>query len=231
MAQHFPECNWTPNQIARVIKPVRSSTQVVHIETDQGEAYLKGMDNPQGNESLACELVGSRLAKLTGLFVPDFAIIENDILEITREDGGTVGFGPAFVSRAVPGSPGGSEAFLDRLLNPEDVPMLVGFDTWTANLDRCPPVGYLDETPNWDNIFFVPVGNQFQMTVFDHTHCFSETGLEHALEDRSYENDKRVYGVFPEFKRHCSEDALRNVSRAIREIDVEDIQGDEPGEK
>ena len=120
----------------RVIKPIHSSTQVVHVETDAGEAFLKGPGPQQGSEALAFDLVGTRLARLCGLFTPDFAVIDNDRLEIRRFDGELVTPGPAFVSRALPGNTGGHEAFLSRLMNSHDVPLLVAFDTWIANTDH-----------------------------------------------------------------------------------------------
>jgi hypothetical protein len=49
---------------------ISSSTEVVHVATDAGNGFLKGMGNRQGDESLACELVGSELAALVGLSVP-----------------------------------------------------------------------------------------------------------------------------------------------------------------
>lgn len=225
MPIHYPESDWRPTRIERVIRPIKSSTQVVHVETDQGEGYLKALGNPQGDECLAFELVGTRLAKRCGLFVPDFAVVEHNLLEIRRFDGELVPHGQVFLSRALPGNPGGgSAAFLPNLLNPDDVPLLVAFDTWVANTDRFPPKEYFHQDPNWDNIFFVPIAGRFQLTVFDHTHCFAEADLEAALANERYQRDKRVYGAFPEFVEFCSEDGIRRSTGLIRDLKEEEIR-------
>lgn len=225
MPIHFKECGWEPNTVVRAIAPVRSSTQVVFVESDKGEAYLKGIGNPAGNESLAFELVGTRLAKAAGLFVPDYAVIDHDLLEITRHDGGVVGHGPAFLSRGLPGNTGGaSPEILSRLMNPYDIPLLVCFDTWVANTDRFPPNDYYHQEPSWDNIFFVPIGEKLQMTVFDHTHCFSEDDFAASLESHAYRDDPRVFGAFPEFLEYCDEDSLRRAARSIQSVDDAEIE-------
>lgn len=224
MLLDFDECQWHPDRVLRAIRAVKSSTEVVHVETDQGEAYLKGMGNPQGNESLAFELVGSRLARICGLFVPDYAVIQHELLELVRYSGDLVEFGPAFVSRALPGSPGFSGTSLSKSLNSFDVPLLVAFDTWLANMDRQPPDDSLDTRPNWDNIFFIPVAGSYQMAIFDHTHCFAEGELADALSDRRYELDNRVYGAYEEFGPYLTEDALRRAAYAIRDVDASDIE-------
>ena len=224
--------DWQPTEISRVIHPILSSTCVVNVMTDQGSAYLKGMGNPAGNSVLAQELVGSELADALGLKVPSFAIVDLADIEIWTAKGGRLDFGPAFVSKAVRGSPGDAEGvFVRKLANPQDIPLLVAFDTWIRNLDRCPPPDYLDPTPNRDNLFFAPVGNRFELLAIDHTHCFVEDDIEDAFEDNQFVDDRRIYGAFPEFAEHITEAGLRAAARTITEIDgarVEQIVGSVP---
>jgi len=90
---------WQPTIVLRVIEPILSSTCVVKVATDAGIGFVKGMGNPQGNESLALELVGSELAALVGLTVPPFAIVDIAGMTIEMFNGAALQFGPAFISR------------------------------------------------------------------------------------------------------------------------------------
>lgn len=216
--------SWQPTAVTRVIEPILSSTCVVRVATDAGVGFLKGMGNPQGNESLASELVGSELAAALGLTLPPFAVIEVAGIDIPLIKGGSVAFGPAFISRALTGSPGDQAGtFLTRLANPGDIPRLVAFDTWTRNLDRCPPPDYLDPTPKWDNLLFTPLKRRFQLVVFDHTHCFVEGELEDGLAGDHFVEDPRVYGAFPEFLPFLSEAGIREACERIRRVDARTI--------
>jgi hypothetical protein len=212
---------WQPTVITRVIEPILSSTCVVRVATDAGTAFVKGMGNPQGNESLALELVGTELAALIGLPVPPFAIVQVADLPIAMINGHPMNPGPAFASKALLGAPsdaGGT--FLQRLSNPQDVALLVAFDTWVRNVDRCPPPEYLDPTPKWDNLFFTPFKRRFEMVVFDHTHCFVEENLDAGLAGSGFVDDHRIYGAFPEFIPMLNERALRHSCHQITRVDA-----------
>ena len=212
---------WQPTIVLRVIEPILSSTCVVKVATDAGIGFVKGMGNPQGNESLALELVGSELAALVGLTVPPFAIVDIAGMTIEMFNGGALQFGPAFISRELKGSPSdGGGTFLKRLVNAEDVPLLVAFDTWVRNIDRCPPHDYLDPTPKWDNLFFTPYKRRFEMVVFDHTHCFVEGTLDDGLYGNEFVEDNRIFGAFPEFLPMLSERSVRNACDIIRRVDA-----------
>jgi hypothetical protein len=213
--------DWQPTVVTRVIEQIRSSTCVVKVATDEGVGFVKGMGNPQGDESLALELVGSELAALLGLKVPPFAVIDIEGLEIEMITGSVIRFGPAFISKALPGSPSDSSGiFLKRLANPEDVALLVAFDTWVRNIDRCPPSDYLDPTPKWDNLFFTPRKRKFEMVVFDHTHCFVEGDLSGGLEGGQFVDDPRIYGAFPNFLPMLTEQDLRRACAVIARVDA-----------
>lgn len=217
--------DWQPTIIRRVIEPLFSSTRVVKVATDAGIGFIKGLGNPQGNESLALELVGSELAVAAGLTVPPFAIIDVSEIEIPMSNGGTVGFGPAFISKELRGQTSdGSDTFPKRMINRQDMALLVMFDTWVRNFDRCPPEDYYDPSPRRDNLFFTPRRRKFEMVAFDHTHCFVEEDLAGGLAGTHFIEDDRVYGVFPEFRPYLTERLLRRAAAAVAQIDADVIE-------
>lgn len=217
--------NWQPTIIKRVIDRYASSTEVVQVATDVGNAYLKGMGNRQGDESLACEFVGSELVALVGLTVPPFAVVELQELEIVTVSGRLLTKGPAFLSQAqektITGDAEGR--CLGRLRNRSDLALMIVFDTWVRNPDRCPPSDHLIPEPNRDNVMFRSVGGWFELLAFDHTHCFTETDLETGLAGDFFVDDPNVYGAFPEFLPHVDEADLRAACKTIADIDGEQV--------
>jgi hypothetical protein len=129
--------SWQPTKVKRVIETLRTSTRVAKVSTDCGIGFLKGMGNPAGLDSLACELVGSELARWFYLVTPAFAMLRADGLDIPIEGGGSVQTGPAFISQEIRGSTGdGGDAFISQLQNQDDIAKLIVFDTWIRNGDR-----------------------------------------------------------------------------------------------
>ncbi|HEY5380283.1 MAG TPA: HipA family kinase [Pseudolabrys sp.] len=212
---------WRPNEVKRVIETLRTSTRVAKVATDDGIGFLKGMGNPAGLDSLACELVGTELARWFGLHTPAFSIINVRGIEIPMDGVGNVLPGPAFISQEVSGATGdGGDAFLSNLQNPDDVSKLVVFDTWIRNGDRYPAdEQWKDAVSNRDNIFFKTTGSKFELTVFDHTHCFTESTLGDGLSDTFVLQDDRVYGYFPEFKHYIKAPAVRGAVGRLRQMD------------
>jgi len=227
--------NWRPTTVKRVIDTYPTSTRVAKVATDEGTAFLKGMGNPAGNESLATELVCGELAAWFGLRTPDFAILGVADIEIPLDGRGFVEFGPAFVSRELPGATGdGGNVFLSKISRPRDVAKLVVFDTWIRNRDRYPPPDDLEEPPeNRDNLFFTPNGRKFDLVALDHSHCFVETTLEDELGGSHLLEDDRIYGAFPEFVPYLSHEAVALAARRLAEIDlgmVTEVVGSVPRE-
>src|SRR5438270_93933 len=112
--------HWQPRSILRFIQAFNTSAATVLVETDQGEGYLKPLGNTTGPHLLACELVGTELARLFGLPTFDFAIIEvTEDDEIPLHHGRLAQTGPAFITRAERGGTwGGSPDELSKLDNP-----------------------------------------------------------------------------------------------------------------
>lgn len=213
--------DWQPTFIKRVIAQFSSSTEVVHVATDAGNGFLKGMGNRQGDESLACELVGSELASLVGLSVPPFAVIDLQDLEINTLSGRLLGMGPAFISKdqgkVITADAEGS--CLRRLRKRSDISLLIAFDTWVRNPDRCPPPDHVDQTLNRDNLMFRKGRGWYELMAFDHTHCFMVAELETDLQGDHFVEDSGVYGAFPEFRPYIDEASLRAACAAIASID------------
>lgn len=212
---------WQPTKVKRVIETLRTSTRVAKVATDEGIGFLKGMGNPAGLDSLACELVGTELARWFGLKTPPFALLRVNGVEIPMEGYGLVQAGPAFISNEIQGVTGdGGDAFLSRLENVSDITRLIVFDTWIRNGDRYPADEQQKEAvSNRDNIFFHPVGNKFHLVIFDHSHCFTEGTLADSLFDPFLLEDERIYGYFPEFRDYVNGPAVRAAIGRLRQMD------------
>lgn len=79
--------------------------RTAEIMTDAGRSYIKAMGNPEGPHALACEYVGTQLARWFGLRTFDFALMNlEEIDEIPLDKGRLAMPGPAFVSRAEQGA-------------------------------------------------------------------------------------------------------------------------------
>lgn len=216
--------NWQPTAVNRVIETFPTSTRVAKVKTDKGTGFLKGMGNPAGNQSLAMELVGAELATHLGLFVPDFAVLELAHIEVPMDDHDPMKFGPAFISREMKCIPSdGGPHLISRLADPTELALLVMFDTWIRNLDRCPPPDYFDPRPRLDNLCFTPQGAKLKLMVIDHSHCFVEGILEDEIGCKEFVDDTRIYGQFPEFEGYLNEQPLKRAADKMASIDVATI--------
>jgi len=199
--------SWQPTEIQYYIKTIRTSTDTTIVETDVGRGYLKAMGNRSGEHVLACELVGTKLAKWFGLPTLDFSV-----LRVTCED--DIPFdhqrkaapGPAFITRHEAGNPwGGSQRELRKLANPGAVTRLVVFDTWVRNCDRYSDNG---KRVNFDNVFLSSEGTpdaKLTLKAIDHGHCFTcGRNLSRKLASIECIKDDRLYGCFPAFRNFLS---------------------------
>ena len=214
---------WRPQTVLRFVQSFPTSTNVVRVDTDSGEGFLKAMGNPEGPHVLACELVGTLLAEWLGL-----STFEHAIVSVTPEDeiplasGGSAQPGPAFISRAVIGFPwGGNPEALRQVRNPEALSQLVALDTWIRNCDRFRPPPNL--RVNRDNVFLAWESRPERglvLKAMDHTHAFTcgrnlTLRISHIDETR----DPTVFGRFPEFEPLLLPEHVRSAVSRLGQMD------------
>lgn len=218
---------WNPTRVERVEKAFPTSACTVRVQTDAGPAYLKAIGSDEGPHILACELVGTRLAKWLGLRTFDYSIIDvTDADEIEFHNKKVAHAGPAFITRAETGEPwSGNQSQLTLLANPEDLSRLVVFDTWTLNCDRHVWQGTgtaSRERVNRNNVFLsqeAPPG-QFTLKAMDHTHCFT-CGRRPTIQVCSIDKvqDGRLFGLFPEFRDRLDRGAVQAAATDLLRMD------------
>jgi hypothetical protein len=214
---------WRPTTVVRFIKAIPTSTNVVRVDTDAGEGFLKALGNPEGPHVLACELVGTLLADWLGLSTLDYAIVAvtpDDEIPFVR--GGSAFTGPAFITRAVEGFPwGGDVETLRQIRQPETLSQLVALDTWIRNCDRYRPAPNL--RVNRDNVFLAWQAEPepgLVLKAMDHTHAFTcgrelTSRIGHLDEIR----DTAIFGRFPEFQTLLDLDHVRAASGRMGQMD------------
>jgi len=220
---------WQPKVFRRFVKSAATATEVVVVETDQGRGYLKALGNKSGPHALACEWVGTNIAKLLGLQTLDFSIIEiAEDDEIPLASGKLALPGPAFITRAESGTSwGGKASELERLANREDIGRLALLDTWVLNCDRY-PADLTARKPNRDNVFLSRAGaprGRFLIKAIDHTHCLtSGRELDVSIAHIDTVREARVYGLFPEFKPLLDRSEVTRAVADLKMISRTDIQ-------
>src|SRR6266849_1926175 len=101
---------WSPIRILRAVEAFPTGSAVVRVETDQGEGFLKALSNKTEPHNLACELVGTLLARWMKLPTLEFHVIAvPEALRIPLADGTFAHPGPAFITRLEKGSAWGSQ--------------------------------------------------------------------------------------------------------------------------
>jgi hypothetical protein len=216
--------DWTPVTIDLFVEARPSSSSVVIVETDRGRGYLKALNEHESPHFLACEWVGTKLARWIGLPTLDFHLIEvAEWNEIPLAAGrGQARTGPAYITREERGKVwGGTRGELDQLANPEDLNRLVVFDTWTLNCDRHSSVS-VRRGPNRDNVFFSEEGapaGKFTLKAIDHTHCFTcGRDLTARIADIGKVQSGHLYGLFPECRDFIDEAGIRDSAGRLRGV-------------
>lgn len=222
--------DWRPTTFLRYIETVESSSRTAIIETDAGRAYLKAINNPQGVHVLACDWLGTKLARRFGLSTFDVSILQITDDDEIPLDGGLSQIGPAFVARSENGTTLGGEKAFAKVTNLDDLAKIIVFDTWTKNCDRHGPgLGKAGEArENLDNLFLseenAPKG-KFVLKPIDFGHiitCGRELNARIANIDSIRE--ERVYGFFPFFDGHVSRDHIIEESERLRTINNDQWQ-------
>ena len=217
---------WNPTHVKRFIQAFPTSACAALVETDAGKGYLKALGNDEGPHILACEWIGTKLAKWFGLSTFDAAIIQiTEFDEIPFHNGNKAQIGPAFIARAEFGETWSGDAKqLDRIFNPEDISRLVVFDTWTLNCDRhsWQVDGLVRRARiNRNNVFLseeAPEG-KLVLKAMDHTHCFT-CGRELSRKLRNVDRIKNgdMFGLFPEFKKHLDSAQIKQAAKDLTKM-------------
>ena len=209
----FHANGWHPNTVIRTIRLYSSATRTVHVDTELGEGFLKGLGNPEGPHALACELVGSMAASWLGLKTFDFSIINvNSPDEVATSEGSLVDPGPAFISRAEPMgfTWGGDAQTIAQISNVADITRLVVLDSWLRNCDRYAPDG---RRINLKNVFLIQrtqPHRALELYAMDFTHAFTcGSALDRRISNIDRVKDPAIYGLFPEFRPHLSRAEVR----------------------
>lgn len=209
-----------PTVILEELEKFPSSTQPAKVRTDAGIGFIKAVNNPQGSNSLASELIAAELGTWLGLSIPPFAILKESGLEISMETRPMEG--PFFFSAAVEAVPrDGTDRFLKQLCCPEDVSKLVIFDTWIRNTDR-----FFEGEASSDNLLFRLIGKRrYGIVPIDHTHCFLDSGyfLSETYPDEIV-RDEAVYGLFPEFEPFLKEAHVAGAIEKLRSLKSDFVQ-------
>ncbi|MBI3819491.1 MAG: hypothetical protein HY286_12420 [Planctomycetes bacterium] len=201
---------WPPTRFRRFVRFVGSSTSPVEIVTDAGHVFAKVLGNPEGSHALACEFVGTQLARWIGLATFDFAImnIARDD-EIPLRNGRRALPGPAFVTKKIRGHAwGGTSRELEKTENVADLVSLIILDTWLQNPDRHPrrpqrTGAGAGRRPNRDNVFLTSekaAKGHVRLIAMDFTHCITVgRDLSPKIAHIDEIQDDGVYGLFDEF--------------------------------
>jgi len=221
---------WQPTKIEYVMwTGIKSSTSPARVLTDQGVAYFKAMGNTAGSHVLACEFVGTSLAKLLKLSTFDFCIfLYTGDSEIIWKNGNKAEKGAGFMTKEEFGLTwDGCPDFLKYVKNKGDITKLICLDTWIRNQDRYYAHGQI-RTPrrNYDNIFLSGTLQQgFTLKVFDFTHAFTNgrdvTKKEFGI---TAVKDGTIYGNFPEFGDYFDVRIAKKTLNQFKAIQKADIR-------
>ena len=158
------------------------------------------------------------------------------MIEVTELDelpffkGGNAEPGPAFVTRGEQGSVwDGSKRLLKKIDNPDAISGLVVVDTWLRNTDRF----FLPASRvNWDNVFFSKESSdagKLSMRAMDFSHAIQYGGeLTERVNSIDNVTDDAVYGLFPEFRKKITQEAIRHFASILGDLpgpDIEDAVG------
>jgi hypothetical protein len=196
---------------------------VLRVETDQGEGFLKAMGADNGPNVLACELVGSLLARWLKLQTLSFVLIDvPGDMDLQFADGKPIAAGPGFITRAEEGHVwSGEDGELDELDNPEDIGKLIVFDTWTMNCDRYRPVNGAPLRQNKDNVWFSEESaskGKFVLKAIAHGCCFTCESELTVPQLRRSADDDWLYGRFPGFRTHTTRGVMLQVVAEVETV-------------
>lgn len=205
---------------------------MVFAETDVGDAYIKPLGGcKDGPHPLACEWVGSQLARWFGLPTPDFSIMELDKMdiELIKCKNGIAELGSAFCSKAIPEAYSWGGKTLKDIANLEIISRMVVFDTWALNWDRHPPIDdKCGRKPNYDNLLLSSYNapkNRLNIFVIDYGECFSESRTLSKKNSRIERcKSEQIYGLFPAFREFIKSEDIDPLAQKLKTVKKEEIE-------
>ncbi|WP_155931327.1 MULTISPECIES: HipA family kinase [Methylosinus] len=200
------------------------------MDTDAGLGYLKSPNNPMGPASVIAELVCAELGTWFGLNIPPFSIIADSQIELVMSGLRRVEY-PSFFSKHIESVMpfDGTDLFLHKLRNSDDIAKLIIFDTWVRNFDRCAP-----GMRNFDNLLICKPSRKklYDLVPIDHGQCFVEDGdFIISRYDAIVVRDETIFGVFPPFRGFLTHDSVRRAVTKLQSLDrsfVEDVVASVP---
>lgn len=223
--------SFRPTEVTQFVANKDSGAGTLIVSTDAGLGYLKALGNPDGPHALAKDLIGTHLAAKLGLPTFDYALIEiTEIDDLPFAKGGKAEPGPAFITRSEDGTTWGRDTrLLEKIDNPDAISGLIVIDTWLRNTDRyfLPP-----NRVNLDNVFFSKESSEdgkLSLRAMDFSHAIQYGGeLNVRVNSIEKVTDDAVYGLFPEFRKKITKDAIRHFASILGELtrpDIEDAVG------
>lgn len=227
-----PAHDWQPTMFKRYVVSLDTNRKTAIIDTDAGRAYIKPMMASKGHHPLACEWVGTQLAKWFGLPTLDYAILyldADDEIPLGTDGKENALPGPAFTTRKINGDQwDGSCDSLDKVENTDIIPRLVAFDTWTLNWDRFPPQGDCRK-PNYGNVFLTSddasTAGKYRILAIDHTECFSfGQELKPQIFGIDRLQERRIYGFCESFKSYLVRELIDQSAEKLGQIDTDTVR-------
>lgn len=217
--------NWQPTSIISINKVLGGSSSPFLVTTDTNDTgVLKLPSECDHVDALVCEYVGSRLAQMLGIPIPDFCCIKTDSAfeEAVFELYGTIAAQSyGFLSRFENARTPKTKSILE-INNVSDITKIIFLDTWIRNPDR-----HLDNSPNWKNLLLVNINENEQETtilkIIDQERAFRFHSLEIDVSAQAV-CDERIFGLFDEFKKVIDIETIKDVSTKLRSFSKNEIE-------
>lgn len=141
--------------------------------------------------------------------------------------GGKAEPGPAFITRKEHGSVwGNDERLLKKIDHPDAISGLVVIDTWLRNTDR---YSLSPNRVNLDNVFFSRESSEdskLSLRAMDFSHAIQYGGeLTIRVSSIDKVKDEAVYGLFPEFRKKITRDAIQHFASILSDLSRNQIEG------
>ncbi len=185
----------------------------------------KFMGNPAGDHALACEWVGTSLAKWLGIPTFEFALIpyQTDFRILLDKDS-YAQIGPAFITRWEDkgGAWRGDPAQLEKIENSDDLTKIVYLDTWLLNRDRWSRWEHVEPVDHYENVFIGQSKEEpgkFYVKAIDHSHVITYGGyIRERITRKESLECTQICGNFDEFSCYLKSEVSEQAAKKIGSI-------------